>query len=145
MQRIVRVVSLILVTLFALPVSADLISKKYEFKKDTTLNIGESNADGLRADTIRFSLPATVGGDNMRTGGLPRVEVALSNTGPNSRKLGIAVALFDSDGRMVGVASGGSTLSLLKAGRQKTYRLVFDDLNQDAFRARTFQLSVESK
>jgi len=133
------------VTLCALPASADLISKTYEFKKDTTLSIGESNADGLRVDTIRFSLPATVGGSHMRTGGLPRVEISLSNTGEDSRKLGIAVALFDADGRMVGVASGGSGISALKAGRQKTYKLVFDDLNRDAFRARTFQVSVESK
>ncbi len=136
---------MILTTLFALPASADLISKTYMFKKDTILSIGESNVDGLRIDSIRFSLPATVGGSHMRTGGLPRVEISLSNTGSEARKLGIAVALFDGDGRMVGVASGGSGFSPLKADRQKTYKLVFDDLNRDAFRARRFQISLETK
>ena len=127
------------------PARGDVLSKSYNFKKDVTLAIGETNLDGLRLDTVRFTLPATVGGNHMRTGGLPKVEVALSNTSDASRRLGVAIALFDAEGRMVGVASGGSRFAPLKGNRQKTYKLIFDDLNEDAYRAATFQISVESK
>ena len=55
------------------------------------------------------------------------------------------MALFDEQRRMLGVASGGSQVSGIRAGRQRTYKLVFDDVNALVHETATFQISVEVK
>jgi len=145
MQRLlVLVMTTALLTATPL-IAEDLISKSYEFKPDVTLEIGAVNGQGLRLDFARFKVPAVVDGRVQRTGGLVTVDVALSNVGEDSSRAGIAVALFDGNGRLVGVASGGSRWSAIRAGRQKNYRMIFEDVNGFAHTARTFQISFESK
>jgi len=127
------------------PTQANLLSKTYQFKQDVALTVGEGNDAGLRLDSVRFRLPAPVDGRLQRTSGVATVEVAVSNTSESSQKVGVALALFDEQGRLVGVASGGSRVRGLKSGRQKTYKLVFDDVNAELFETKTFQVSLETK
>jgi hypothetical protein len=123
-------------------VNAGLVSKSYEFKPGTTLEIGASTDDGLRVDLVRFVMPSSTA---VRTASEAGVEVAISNTSEKSQRVGVAVALFDAQGRMVGVASGGTKFMPIKPGRQKSYKLVFDSVYVESPRATTFQISVESK
>ena len=136
-----------LLTVLALPatIEAGLLSKTYEFKEGVTLEVGAETDTGLRLDTVQLTLPSTTGGRFLRTGGLVRAEISISNTIDESRKVGIAIALFDAQGRLVGVASGGTKLLPIKPQRQRTYDLVFDYVNEDAYKATTFQISVEAK
>ncbi len=122
-----------------------LLSKTFKFKTDTTLEIAASVDGGLRLDTVRFYLPSTMGGPIVRTGGSVRADVAVSNTGTVSQKFGIAVALTDDDGRLLGAANGGTKFVSLKAGRQDTYRLVFDGVNGEAYKATRFMITIETK
>ena len=124
---------------------AGLFSKTYQFKQNVTLDVGTTTQDGLRIDTIHFDVPSAVGGKLLRTRGLLRAEVAISNASSATRQVGIAFALFDAEARLVGVASGGSQVAGLKAGRQQTYHLAFDSVNAEAFKATTFQVSVEAR
>jgi len=124
---------------------ASLLSKTYEFKNAVTLEIGIANQDGLRLDTARFQLPSPSNSRWWPSGRTVNVQVALSNTTDRSMKVGIAVALFDEAGRLVGVASGGTKLMSIKPGRQKNYKLVFDGANGEAYLAKTFQITVETK
>jgi len=126
-------------------VSADLLSKSYHFKPGVTLEIGVATEPGLRVDSVRFRVPPTAGGRHERTAGMVSAEVAVSNLNEKSSMIGLAIALFDAEGRLVGAASGGSKLMPLKPGRQKTFTLVFDFVNAYAHRADTFQLSAESR
>jgi hypothetical protein len=133
-------------TVFGITAShAGLLSKSFQFKRGTVLEVGLATDDGLRIDNIRFDFPSTVGGRLIRTSGLVRADVAVSNTSTVTHKVGIALALFDEESRLVGVASGGSRVSGLKGGRQRTYKLVFDSVNAEAFKAKTFQVSVETR
>ena len=106
---------------------------------------GAATGDGLRIDTVRFHIPPTAGSPGQRTGGLANAEIAVSNVGEKAHKVGVAVALFDAEGRLLGVASAGTSLRPLKVGRQRTYTLVFDHVNGEVQRATRFQISVESK
>jgi hypothetical protein len=124
---------------------AELLSKSYVFKAGVTLELGAETGDGLRVDSVKFKLPATVGERTSRVAGLATAHVAVSNTGTSSQKVGVALALFDDEGRLLGVASGGTSLVAIKPGRQKAYTLVFDNVNTLAHRATKFQLSLESK
>jgi len=133
------------VLLWCLNLSAGISSERFGFKAGVTLQIGTVATDGIRIDSVRFKLPLPKGGRVSRTAGPARVTVAISNTGTIARRLGVAVALFDAQGRLVGVASGGSRLTRLKAGRQKRYKLIFEDVHAEIAGATTFQISVESK
>ena len=73
------------------------------------------------------------------------VDVTISNLGDEAKKVGIAIALYDADGRLVGVASGGSKLVAIKPDRKSTYELNFADVGNMAHRAATFQISLEAK
>jgi hypothetical protein len=124
---------------------ASLLSKTFEFKNAVTLEVGAANQDGLRLDTVRFQLPSPSSNRWMPSGRTVNVQVALSNTTDKSMKVGIAVALFDEAGRLVGAATGGTKLMPIKPGRQKDYKLVFDGANGEAYLAKTFQISIETK
>jgi hypothetical protein len=146
MQRRRFVIGSSLAMLLLAPmVQADLLSKSYEFEEGVMLEVGAENQDGLRLDTVRVQLPSTNGGRFLRTGGLVRAEITVSNNSETSQKIGLAMALFDAQGRLLAVASGGTKLLPIKPDRQKTYNLVFDYVNAEAFRANRFQISLESK
>lgn len=135
-------ISFLLVSLTA---AAGISSERFAFKNSVTLRISTVAVDGLRLDTVRFKLPAAAGETASRTAGPGTVYLTISNTATGARRMGVAVALFDEQDRLVGVASGGSRLTNLKSGRQKQYRLVFEDVNGEIARATTFQVTVESK
>ncbi len=137
--------ALLLVVPPASTTEAAVFSKTYVFQVDTMLEVGVEIDAGLRLDGIRFTLPSTVDGKIVRTGGFATAHVAVSNTGEASRRVAIAVALYDDESRLLGVASGGVGLFPLKPGRQGTYSLTFEDVNAEIPRATKFQISVEPK
>ena len=124
---------------------AALFSKEYKFQAGVQLDVNVSTVDGLRLDAVYFQLPSTSGFKLFRSGGNVTVEIAVSNTGESSRKIGVAVALIDDAGRLLGVASGGTKLTPIRGGRQKIYKLIFDNVNGEAYKAATFKIAVESK
>jgi hypothetical protein len=109
-----------------------------------TLEVGADAEDGIRLDWVRFRMPDPVGDRLLRTSGSTEATVAVSNTSPSARRVAIALALFDAEGRLLGVASGGNRLLSVKPQRQQVFKLVFDGVNGQAHRAQTFQISVES-
>ncbi len=123
---------------------AALISKTFKYRHGVLLEIGASSEDGLRLDSVQFFLPSDSKGP-FRFGPGVRADVAVSNLGPEAQKVGIAIALFDARGRLVGVASGGSALLAIKPQRQSFYSLTFKDVNNLAAEAVSFQISVERK
>jgi hypothetical protein len=132
-------------SLLATPAAqADTFSKKYRFVLDKTLETGETLGDGMRLDSVQFVMPAT-DGKILRIGGVPEAVVAISNMSQESVKVGIAVAVFDEEGRLLGVASGGSAMRGIRALRQVGYSLKFDWVNGEMTKAATFQVSVETK
>ena len=125
---------------------ADTFSKKYRFVSDKTLEMGEPVGAGMRLDSIQFTFPPPSGGGKiLRLGGVPEAVVAISNLTQESIKIGVAVAVFDEEGRLLGVASGGSAMRGIHAYRQVGYSLKFDFVNGEMAKAATFQVSVETK
>jgi hypothetical protein len=139
----VRIVTLVTALVAASPAAhAALWSKTYQFKTGVTLEVGADTGDGLRLDGVRFDMPSNAGA---RTAREAVVEVTIANASADSRRVGLAVALFDGAGRLVGVADGGTSLVPLRAGTLRAYRMVFRNVNVDAANAETFQISVEGK
>jgi len=124
---------------------AELLSKRYEFKDGVVLEISVPTRSGLRLETVRFQMPPTAEGRLTRATGLLEATVAVSNIAKEARKVGLAIALFDAEDRLLAVASGGSKLASIKPGRRKTFTLDFDGVFAEANRAVTFQISLEAK
>ena len=107
--------------------------------------IGAEVPGGLRLDGIRFRFPDESAGALMRLRGVAKADVAVSNVGDTARRVGVAIALYDAAGNLVGVASGGSKMLALRPDRQATYTLAFEDVKLHSRHAKTFRITVESK
>jgi len=148
MRRILALTVLVaLAAAAAAPAHAQMVSKKFRFKAGVPLEVGEDVGGGVRLDSITFTLPAAgeKGSFLHRTAGQAQAVVAISNLSKESRKVGVAVALLDDQGNLLGVASGGSVMKGIAALRQVGYSLVFDFVNGRIPEATAFQISVEIK
>lgn len=123
---------------------AELFSKTYAFKTNTKLQVGTELPEGLRLDSIEFVVPADAESQNATFSG-PKAKVAISNLGKVSITVAIAIAVTDADGKLVGVASGGTKLFPLRAGRQMSYSLDFGGVNAQLATGTVFRISIEPK
>lgn len=140
-----RIALLAIVLLASAGADAELLSKSYRFKDGIVLEVGANGTDGLRIDSVRFDLPTSTGGRFMRAADLVNATVSVSNLSGVGQRVGVAIALFDEQGQLVGVASGGNRASTLKPERRQEFRLVFDNVKANVFRAKTFQITIESQ
>ena len=122
-------------------VRAELFSKAYAFKTDTTLEVNSEVPGGLRLDSVEFVLPKEGSPGGTFTG--PKVKVSISNLGTSPQKIGVAIAVTDAEGNLVGVASGGTKLFPLRADRQIFYTLDIVGVRADLAKGTVFRISIE--
>jgi len=146
MRRSIVPVALAVLVLVASPTHAAAISKTYEFKANTTLEVGLSLDGGLRIDWIRFDVPDESDQRLLRGGRPPvRARIAVSNLGTSATSVGVSMALLDGDGALVGAANGGTRLFPLRKERQIVYEIVFDGATERSGEATVFKLAIEPK
>jgi hypothetical protein len=122
---------------------AELFTKAYEFKANTILKVGTDMPAGLRLDSVEFIVPAPAA--EKSTFGGPKAKVSISNLSKSSTTVAIAIAVTDADGRLVGVATGGTKLFPLRADRQMVYSLDFGGVNAELDKGTVFRISIEPK
>lgn len=122
---------------------AELFSKAYAFKANTTLQVGTELPGGLRLDAVEFILPKADADSGTFSG--PKVKVTVSNMAKTSVTVAIAIAVMDADGRLLGVASGGTKLFPLRSERQMVYSLDFGGVNGELAAGTIFRISIEPK
>jgi len=144
MHRLIKTAGLVLAVAFPLVASdarAELFSKAYAFKPNTTLQVGAEMPEGLRLDSVEFVLQKDPNEGGTFNG--PKVKVKVSNLGKASVKVGVAIAITDADGRLVGVASGGTKLFPLRADREIVYTLMIDGVRAELASGTVFRISIE--
>jgi hypothetical protein len=122
---------------------AVVTSKTYEYKPDVKLETGVDIGQGLKLESVLFKSPSSIG-KKLWSSGILKADITVTNLGVDARKFGIAVALFDDEGRLLGVASHGTTFPL-KPERQAIYTLDFTNVNSELFKATKFKISIEPK
>jgi hypothetical protein len=120
---------------------AELFSKAYAFKPDTLLEVGTEMPGGLRLDTVEFVLPKEDAQGGLFGG--PKVKVGISNLGDRALKIGVSLAVTDADGRLVGVAGGGTKLFPVRADRAIVYTLAISGVRSELAAGTVFRISVE--
>ena len=72
-----------------------------------------------------------------------RARIAVTNTGKVPQVPGFAVAVTDKDGRLLGVASGGTKIGTIKPGETETFDLNFSQVKERLASGDRFLLAVE--
>lgn len=103
----------------------------------------DAELDGLKLKTIFFNVRQPKGQIFQGTDFGTRAQVEVLNTGKALRIPGFAVAVLDADGKLLGVATGGSKFGGVKPGETETFDLNFSQVKERIPKGATFLLSVE--
>jgi hypothetical protein len=104
------------------------------------------NVDGLRINSIFFNKRKIEPGFFDLFKGVEfgtRAEVEVTNTSKYPVIPGFAVAVFDKDGRLLGVASGGTRFGTVKPGSTETFDLNFTQVKERLPLGDHFLLTIE--
>ncbi|MDP1832215.1 MAG: hypothetical protein Q8K67_09165 [Geothrix sp.] len=120
-------------------------SESHAFAWDRTLPLSIS-LDGLKVSSIFFNKRIVQAGFfNLFKGAEfgTRAQVEVTNTGKYPKVPGFAVAVLDKDGRLLGVASGGTKVGTIKPGETETFDLNFTQVKERLSSGDRFLLAIE--
>ncbi len=72
-----------------------------------------------------------------------RAQLEVTNTSKSPRIPGFAVAVLDKDGRLIGVASGGTKVGTIQPGETETFDLNFSQVKERLASGDRFLLAIE--
>ena len=104
------------------------------------------NLDGLKVTSIFFNRRMVQPGFfNLLKGAEfgTRAQVEVTNTGKYPKVPGFAVAVLDKDGKLLGVASGGTKVGTIKPGETETFDLNFTQVKERLSKGDRFLLAIE--
>lgn len=117
-------------------------SQKLPYAWDRLLPL-KMEVDGIKLNTIFFNRREVAKGPLKGATFGVRAQVEVSNTSTKPRSVGFAVAVFDADGRLLGVASGGTKYRALRPNTTDEYDLDFAYVLERLPKGDHFVLSVE--
>jgi len=122
--------------------SLSFVSKRIEYQWNRIIPL-DLTVDSLKIKTIFFNKREIARGvlSGAQFGTRARVEV--ENTSDKSRNPGFAVAVFDDKDNLIGVASGGSKIVVVRPGKTVTFDLNFFQVKERLQRGSYFVISVE--
>jgi hypothetical protein len=116
------------------------LSTRLPFHWDKSIKIGEE-VDGLIIQSVIFNKRKSNLFKRMDFG--IRAKIGIMNTSSHLRMPGFAIAVFDAENRMLGVASGGNRIGGVRAGESTTFDLNFYQVVERISKAEYFYLSTE--
>ena len=104
-------------------------SETFPFAWDRVIALG-LELDGLKVSSIFFNNRELKSGWLKDANFGTRAQVEVTNASKQDRIPGFAVAVFDKEGRLLGVASGGTKLGVVKPGETETFDLNFTQVKE---------------
>lgn len=117
-------------------------SGSFKFYWDTTLPMS-LEADGLKVTEIYFNVRKSRYSWLKDAEFGTRAHVTVTNTSTRPRTPGFAVAVLDADGKLLGVASGGTKVGTVAPGGTEEFDLNFTQVKERLPKGATFLLSME--
>jgi len=130
----------LLVTIALSTVAADTNSARYKFEGNKWLALDLAVGD-VRAETIRFEWPATL--MKMKAGYKATVKIA--NGSSLQVGVGLAVAIYDKDLKLIGAGAGGTTLGTVDPGGTAQFTVDFKDVTARLEQADQFHIALETR
>ena len=125
--------------------SLSYYSESLPFRWDQVIPL-TVNLDGLKVTSIFFNRRMVQPGFfNLLKGAEfgTRAQVEVTNTAKYPKVPGFAVAVLDKDGRLLGVASGGTKVGTIKPGETETFDLNFTQVKERLPKGDRFVLAIE--
>lgn len=125
--------------------SLSYFSESFPFAWDRMIPL-TVNVDGLKVSSIFFNRRVIEPGFfNILKGAEfgTRAQVEVTNTAKYPRIPGFAVAVLDKDGKLLGVASGGTKFGTIKPGETETFDLNFTQVKERLAKGDRFLLAIE--
>jgi len=129
-----------LLMMLALPASAATGSARYRFEGNKWLKL-DLEVAGVRADVIRFDWPSTLMG--VKTG--YKSSVKLVNESTRQVRIGLAVILYDEDGRPTGAGTTGTKLGTIDPGDSAQFTVDFDHVTERLEESKQFSMVLENR
>ena len=123
------------------PAGIDTVRVGFVKDHQTSLNMAK---DGIRVEGYRFARAIRGGANPFKMGDGPSIIFDVSGDGTADKDFGIAVALFDASGRLVGAATARHK-GKLDAGKREEVKVEFQDVNQDVHHAATAFMTLETE
>ena len=125
--------------------SLSYYTEAFAFAWDRTIPLSV-NLDGLKVSSIFFNKRMVQSGffnllKDAEFG--TRAQVEVTNTSKHPKIPGFAVAVLDKDGKLLGVASGGTKFGTIKPGETETFDLNFTQVKERLSKGDRFLLAIE--
>ena len=118
-------------------------SFKLPFSWNQVIPIKDAELDGLKINSIYFNTRSLKLGP-LKAGEFgTRARVEVTNTSDKPRSPVFAVAVFDEDDRLIGVATGGTKIGPVHPGEIESFDLSFHQVNERLPKGSRFYLAVE--
>ena len=124
----------------AAPGVASMGSARYRFEGNKWLALDLSVGD-VRLDMIKFEWPATRLG--IKTGYKGTIKV--TNGSSSQIRLGLAVVVYDSESKLIGAGTTGTTLGTIDPGDTAEFSIDFKDITERLEAASQFQIALETR
>lgn len=115
-------------------------SALYKFEPNKLLGLDLAVGE-VRAEAVRFEWPATL----MRVKTAYKATVKVANGSSHQVRVGIAIALYDADGRLIGAGTTGTTLGTVDPGDAAQFTVEFNHVSQRLEEASKFHIALEAK
>jgi len=122
------------------PAGAGTNSALYRFEGNRWLSLDLAVED-IRADTIKFEWPSTVLG--IKSGYKATVKVVNGST--RQASIGIAIAIYDAEKRLVGAGTTGTKLGTLSPGDTAEFSVDFGSVTARLTTATQFHIALETR
>ena len=122
------------------PAGAAQNTAQYKFEGNRWLSLDLAVGD-VRTDVIRFDWPAAVLG--IKTGYKATVKVV--NGSSRQVSAGIAVAVYDGAGKLIGVGSSGTRIGTIDPGDSVDFEIDFNNVTERLEQAAQFQIALQTR
>ena len=142
-RRLIR--AALLLAFLGLPATAPLAdaainSARYRFEGNRWLSLDLAVAD-VRTDVIRFDWPSTVLGLKTRY----KATVKVVNGSTNQISVGVAVAVYDAEGKLLGAGTTGTRIGTITPGDSAEFTIDFDHVTERLGDATQFQIALQTR
>lgn len=120
------------------PAGAATVSRKYKLERNKPLTL-DLSASGVRAEKVTFEFPSSV----LRFQTANKARVVVANEGSSRVRVGLAIALFDSEGNLVGAGTGGNKGGKVGPTESEEFSVFFYYVSEQIESAAIFQISME--
>jgi hypothetical protein len=115
-------------------------SARYRFEGNKWLALDLAVGD-VQVESIKFEWPATL----MRVKTGYKATVKVSNGSSAQARVGVAVALYDQDSKLVGAGTTGTTLGTIDPGDSAQFEVTFNHVTGRLEQAAQFHIAMEAK